>query len=86
LEGDANLNSHYGNQPIVGAGELAQCLRALAVLPEDPGSGILRTHIVAQNHLELILRGPNGLFWPPQAPGMHRVYRHTRKQMFLHIK
>lgn len=29
---------------------------------------------------ELGLIPSDFLFWPPQAPGMHRVYRHTRKQ------
>jgi hypothetical protein len=39
-----------GNNFLMGTGKMAQPLRALAVLPEDPGS-IPSTHMAAHNHL-----------------------------------
>jgi hypothetical protein len=47
------------------AGEMAQWLRTLVVLPEDP-SLISRTHMAAHNSLQLQSQGiyPFILFWP----------------------
>jgi hypothetical protein len=44
----------------LGAGEMAQLLRAMTVLPEDLSS-IPRKHMVSHNHLSVM--GFNALFW-----------------------
>jgi hypothetical protein len=50
-------------------------LRALAALPEDPGSQH-RQGIIHHSSLRL----SNALFWLPRAPGAHVVHRNTYKQ------
>lgn len=56
------------------AGEMAQWLTALAILPEDPHS-IPRTHMAAHNCLSLQFQGY-------LAPS----YRHTYREKSMHIK
>jgi hypothetical protein len=46
----------HHKRKITGDGEMAQLVRALAALPEDPGS-ISSTHIAAPNCLELQFQG-----------------------------
>jgi hypothetical protein len=52
---------------------MAQCLRALAALPEDLGS-IPSTHMAAHNCLQLQSWESNAFFWPPGAPDKQMVH------------
>jgi hypothetical protein len=45
-----------------GAGMTAQWLRALAVLPEDPGDSIASTHMAVCNYPKLQFQGSSILF------------------------
>lgn len=62
---------------------MAQCPRALTVLPEVPGL-IPTTYTHAHNHLKLQF---SGIWYPLRAstaPDMHMVHRHTCRQN-IHI-
>lgn len=63
----------------MGAGEVDQWLRGLLALPEDL-SLILSTHNAAHNICKSRARGTEALLWPPQAPGIRVVCRHTCRQ------
>jgi hypothetical protein len=51
---------------------MAQQLWAHAAIAKQLGS-VPSTHMVAN-------KGSNNLFWPPQAPGMKVLHRHTYMQ------
>jgi hypothetical protein len=51
-------------------GEMAQQLRALATVAEDPGS-IPSTHLVAHNIYNSSFKGSDALFWPLRALDTH---------------
>lgn len=52
--------------------------RALAFLSGGPNTLIPKSsHGSSQLSMTLLSRGWETLFWPPQAPGMHMVHRHT---------
>lgn len=59
-------------------GEMAQLLRPLVALAEDPSS-VPGTHLVACNCLLTPHRGSGALFWPLQAvhPPHTHIYLHT---------
>lgn len=59
-------------------GEMAQWLRVLAALPEDPGS-IPAPHGGSQTQNSSSGRS-SALFWPPCIPDMHVTHRHTCRQ------
>jgi hypothetical protein len=62
---------------MVSAFGMAQCLRALGTLPDDPG-------LISSSQLTVtpVLGELDDFFQPPQAPGMHVVHRHTCRQNF----
>jgi len=65
----------------VGAGKMAQWLRALAALPEN--LGFPGTHRAALSYLLLQLQ--DILFWPLQTPNTHTVYRYAcRENTHIH--
>lgn len=51
------------------AGEMAQWLRVLAILPEDPGS-VPSTHVVAHTFQEMT---SDDFFLPPWISDMHLI-------------
>ena len=61
------------------AGEMAQQLRVLAALPEDPDL-ISRNHMVVHRHLQLQSQD----LMPPSD--IHTVHRHECGQTTLHVK
>jgi hypothetical protein len=64
--------------------ELAQELRALVALAEDPSSGP-STHMVAHNHPNSSSKGFNDFFWPLWAVHTH-VDMHTCRETFIYKK
>ena len=54
--GDKIVGDFLHKKSIRGAGEMAQRLRALTALPEDPGS-IPSTHMAAHNCLKIQFQG-----------------------------
>lgn len=59
---------------------MAQWLGALNALQEDSGS-ILSTYMTTvHNHLQLQFQ----VIWPLQAPGMHKIHRHTHAGKTTH--
>jgi hypothetical protein len=57
-------------------------LRALPAPPEDQFQIPASTHVAAHNQG----REFNTLFWPPKAPGMQVIHRHTGRQNTHTIK
>ena len=58
---------------------MAQRVRALAVLGEDPGS-VLSTHMVIHSLCDTSFRESNALSWHPRASSMHggaQIYQQT---------
>ena len=55
-----------------------------------PGSGVTNGWhiliIIFYNDQYHQATGADVLFWPPQAPGMHMVQRHTCSQTLIHVK
>ena len=72
-------------------GERVQQLRALVVLPENPGS-VPSTHTVTHNHLNTgsrgskALHGSNAFFWTLWVPGTHMVHICPCRQTLIHIR
>lgn len=63
-----------------GSTEMAYQLRGLAALPEDPNV-VPSTHTVAQPSVSPVPGNPiPSSIWPPRAPGIHVMHRHTYKQ------
>lgn len=64
-------------------GEVAQHLRVLTTLGEDPDS-VLSTHMVAYTVCNSRSIGFDVLFWPLPAPGKIRyIYTHVRKYLYI---
>jgi hypothetical protein len=61
---------------------MAQWLRALVVLTEDPGS-VPSTYMAASDLYNVSSWGQDTLSQPPRATGTHLVHKHTCKQIFV---
>lgn len=61
---------------------MAQLLKALAILTEDPGS-VPSAHMVAPNSLHLQLQGIRHSLLTSTAPELHRVHVYTDKTLTL---
>lgn len=61
---------------------MAQLLRALVVLTEDPGS-VHSIHVAAHKHSELQCQGIQHPLLPLQAPCLHIVHTHTAQTKLL---
>lgn len=67
------------------AGEMAERLRELADLSEDPDL-ILSTHMVTHNHWNFTSKGSDVLFWTPRVPGTCVVQRYIHAgKIHIHI-
>lgn len=64
---------------------MAQRVRVLDVLEEDPGS-VLSTHMVIHSLCDTSFRESNALSWHPRASSMHGGHRYTSKQMVMHVR
>ena len=60
---------------------MAQKLRTLAALAENPGS-VPNNHMAAHNHVYLQFQASNTLFWLPRASSIHMVYTHESKHTY----
>jgi hypothetical protein len=74
IDGHA-VRKRLSRESVSGTGEMAQQLRALAALPEDPGL-IPSTHTAAHKASISPVLGDPRLFLPLGAPGVQVGHRH----------
>lgn len=65
------------------AGEMAQWLRELAVLPEI--QGLIPSNHMAAHHCSTSSRGPENI-WAPRSPGTSMVHRYIGRKKLIHVK
>ena len=66
--GQVKRTGIFKKQTGAGEREIAQQLRALSILPGDPGS-VLSTHMVAKTICNSTPRTSDAPFWPPHSHG-----------------